>query len=148
MWGVVYVSIASTAGASACFLIARFFARGAVSRWLAGKEKFQRLDRLSETHGAAIVAVTRLVPLFPFNLLNYGFGLTRVRFGTYVFFSWLCMLPGTILYVVGADAVVRTVREGRVPWVLVGVVALVVVVLVKVVRRAGRRIAAEEGAGR
>ena len=143
-WGVVYVSIAATTGASACFLISRHFARGAVARWLSGKEKFQRLDRLTETHGAVIVAITRLVPLFPFNLLNYGFGLTRVRFWTYVFISWLCMIPGTVLYVVGTDAVVTAVREGRVPWVLVGVVALVAVALALVVRQAGRRISADQ----
>jgi uncharacterized membrane protein YdjX (TVP38/TMEM64 family) len=145
--GVVYVSIASTTGASLCFLIARYFARDAVARWLAGKEKFQRLDRLSETHGALIVAIARLVPLFPFNLINYGFGLTRVRFWTYVLVSWVCMLPGTVVFVVGADAVTTAVREGRVPWVLVGVVALVAVLLTVIIGRARRRLAAEEAKG-
>jgi uncharacterized membrane protein YdjX (TVP38/TMEM64 family) len=142
--GVVYVSIASTTGASLCFLIARFFARDAVSHWLRGKEKFERLDRLTETHGAIIVAITRLVPLFPFNLLNYGFGLTRVRFWTYVLFSWLCMIPGTVLFVVGADAVVTAVREGRVPWALVAVIGVVVVILAALVRQARRKISESE----
>ncbi len=142
--GVICVSIASTVGASLCFLIARFFARDAVARWLSGNDKFRRLDRLTETHGAMIVAITRLVPLFPFNIINYGFGLTRVRFWTYVFFSWVCMMPGTIVYVVGADAITKALREGRVPWVLVGVLAVVVVALVLIVRSARRRLAEEE----
>jgi uncharacterized membrane protein YdjX (TVP38/TMEM64 family) len=142
--GVICVSIASTVGASLCFLIARFFARDAVARWLSGKEKFQRLDRLTETHGAMIVAIARLVPLFPFNIINYGFGLTRVRFWTYVLVSWVCMMPGTIVYVVGADAIVTAVREGRVPWALVGVLAVVIVALVFIVRSARRRLAQEE----
>ncbi len=144
--GVICVSIASTVGASLCFLIARFFARDAVARWLAGKEKFQRLDRLTETHGAMIVAIARLVPLFPFNIINYGFGLTRVRFWTYALVSWVCMLPGTIVYVVGADAITKAVKEGRVPWVLVGVLAVVIVALALIVRSARRRLAAEEAA--
>jgi uncharacterized membrane protein YdjX (TVP38/TMEM64 family) len=65
-----------------------------------------------------------LVPLFPFNLLNYGFGLTKVRFGTYVFWSWICMLPGTVLYVVGADAISTAMTEGGVPWVLLTALVL------------------------
>jgi uncharacterized membrane protein YdjX (TVP38/TMEM64 family) len=67
---------------------------------------------MTERHGAIIVAITRLVPIFPFNLLNYGFGLTRVRFGTYLLWSFLCMLPGIALYVVGADALTRGLAEG------------------------------------
>ncbi len=138
--GVICVSIASTLGASLCFLIARYFARDAVARWLTSKEKFRRLDELTERHGAIIVALTRLVPLFPFNLLNYGLGLTRVRFWTYVFWSWLCMLPGTVLYVVGSDAVVKGISEGRVPWVLIAVLVVVIAGLTILIRTARRRL--------
>lgn len=84
------------------------------------------------------VALTRLVPLFPFNLLNYGLGLTRVRLGTYIFWSWLCMLPGTLLYVVGTDAVISGLRKGRIPWALIGVFVSAVVlvgVLVRIARK-------------
>lgn len=142
--GVVVVSIASILGASLAFLIGRYFAREAVVSWLSGNEKFLRLDRLTEDHGAIIVALTRLVPIFPFNLLNYGFGLTRVPFGTYFFWSWLCMLPGTVLYVVGADAVAKGLSEGRIPWGLVAAVAAVGVVLVVLVRRARKKLAEKE----
>jgi len=142
--GVALVSVASTLGAALAFLVSRYFARGAVERWLQSSEQFCRLDALTEAHGAVMVAITRLVPLFPFNLLNYGFGLTRVRFGTYVLWSWLCMLPGTVLYVVGADALTRALREGRVPWALVAVVAGVAGVLSVLVRRARRRLDAPQ----
>lgn len=136
--GVIVVSIASTLGASLAFLASRYFAREAMSRWLAGKEKFRRLDEMTERHGAMIVAIVRLVPIFPFSLLNYGFGLTRVRFWTYVFWSWLCMLPGTILYVVGADALTKGLQDGRVPWPLVGAGGLAAVILALLVRHARR----------
>jgi uncharacterized membrane protein YdjX (TVP38/TMEM64 family) len=120
--GVILVSIASTLGASLAFLIARYFAREAVARWLSGNEKFKRLDEMTERHGAIIVAIVRLIPLFPFDLLNYGFGLTRVPFRTYAFWSWLCMLPGTVLYIVGADAATKAITTGGIPWLLIIVV--------------------------
>lgn len=136
--GVVVVSIGATLGASAPFLIARYFARESVAGWLSKSERFRSLDRLTEEQGAIIVALTRLVPLFPYSLLNYAFGLTRVRFWTYVFWSWLCMLPATVLYVAGADAITRGISEGRAPWPLiagVGAVAVLLAVLVAYARR-------------
>ena len=84
------------------------------------------------------------MPIFPFNLLNYGFGLTRVRFWTYVFWSWLCMLPGTVLYVVGADAFTKGIAEGRVPWALVGTLVAAAVILTLLVRHARRKLQAKE----
>jgi uncharacterized membrane protein YdjX (TVP38/TMEM64 family) len=137
-------SLGATVGASLAFLISRYFARDAIVRWLSDKEKFRRLDRLTEQHGAIIVALTRLVPLFPFNLLNYGFGLTRVRFWTYVFWSWLCMLPGTILYVVGADAIAKAIAQGRVPWTLVAILVAAAIALALLVRFARRKLQAKE----
>lgn len=128
--GVITVIFAATLGASLAFLVSRYFARGSIERWLEGSDKFRRLDDLTERHGDIMVAITRLVPIFPFNLLNYGFGLTKVAFRTYVIWSFVCMLPGTILYVVGSAAVAEALREGRVPWVLVAVVALILGIIV------------------
>lgn len=138
MLGVVLVSIGSTLGAASAFLIARYFARESVAQWLQGNPKFKKLDALSESRGAIIVAITRLVPIFPFNLLNYGFGLTRIPFRTYFFWSWLCMIPGITLFVVGTDVLVRGTTEGRVPWELILVflfTALMIFLLVHSARR-------------
>lgn len=142
--GVIVVSIASTLGASLSFLVGRYFARDAVAGWLSDKEKFRRLDQLTEERGAVMVALTRLVPIFPFNLLNYGFGLTRVPFWTYVLWSWLCMLPGTVLYVVGADVVTKAVVQGKVPWALVGALVGAGVILAILVRQARRKLQERE----
>lgn len=144
MLGAVVVSTAATLGASLSFVIARYFARDAIARWLSTNERFRRLDQLTEQNGAMIVALTRLVPLFPFNFLNYGFGLTRVSFGTYVFWSWLCMLPGTLLYVVGADAVTRGITRGEVPWLLMGAMGGAGVLLALLVRYARGTLQNEE----
>jgi uncharacterized membrane protein YdjX (TVP38/TMEM64 family) len=140
--GIIVVSAAATLGASLSFLVARYFARDATASWLTRKETFRKLDQLTEERGAVIVALTRLVPIFPFNLLNYGFGLTRVPFWTYVFWSWLCMLPGTVLYVVGADAVTKAIYEGRVPWTLIFAVILSALFLAVVARMARARLRA------
>jgi uncharacterized membrane protein YdjX (TVP38/TMEM64 family) len=138
--GIVVVSIGATLGASLAFLAARYFARDAVVTRFSNNETLQRLNQMIEQRGAVIVALTRLIPLFPFNLLNYGFGLTRVRFGTYVFWSWLCMLPGIIVFVAGTDAAVEFVMSGRVPWPVLAALAGSVVMLVVLVRFAQRRI--------
>ena len=94
--------------------------------------------------GAIIVALTRLVPLFPFNLLNYAFGLTRVPFWTYVFWTWLCIIPGTVLYVVGAGALFKGLEEGRVPWGLVLTFVGALIFLAILVRLARQRLRAKE----
>ncbi len=143
--GVVAVSIASTIGASLAFLISRHIARDSVARRFEANARFQSLDRLTKDHGAIVVAITRLVPLFPFNLLNYGFGLTKVPFWTYVFWSWLCMLPGTVLYVVGSDAVTTAIAQKKVPWPLVIVVVLALALILALVRKARKKLKEKEG---
>jgi uncharacterized membrane protein YdjX (TVP38/TMEM64 family) len=142
--GVILVSIGSTLGASLAFLIARYLARDAVYRRLSENDKFRRLDRLTEQHGAVIVAITRLVPLFPFNLLNYGYGLTRIPFWTYAFWSWLCMLPGTIVYLVGTDALVTAATTGDVPWFIVGVFVVALAGVILAVRIASGKLKDKE----
>jgi uncharacterized membrane protein YdjX (TVP38/TMEM64 family) len=140
--GLAAVSAGSILGASAAFAVARWVARERIAARVGGVGAtdgsgglFTRLDRLVETHGWIVVAITRLVPIFPFNLLNYAFGLTRIRFATYVWASWLFMLPGTALYVLGGDALLKGLSGGRLsPGLIAGLAAALVVVVV-----AGRR---------
>ena len=138
--GVITVIFAATLGAGLAFLVSRFVARNSIEKWLEGSDKFKKLDELTEKHGDIMVAITRLVPLFPFNLLNYGFGLTKVPFRTYVTWSFVCMLPGTILYVVGSAAVAQALREGKVPWILVVVVAMILGIIVVLGRQARKKL--------
>jgi uncharacterized membrane protein YdjX (TVP38/TMEM64 family) len=137
--GVIIISVSSTIGASICFLIARYFARDTVARWLSKNKTMKRLDELTEEQGMMIVGLTRLIPLFPFTLLNYGFGLTKVSFRTYVFWSWLCMLPGTIIVVVGTDALTQGLTQGRIPLELVGVLVITIISLALIVWYSRRR---------
>ena len=97
--GFLVISFASTVGASCAFLIGRFFVRDWVEGRLAGMPRFSALDRAVGERGWLIVGLTRLSPIFPFNLLNYALGVTRVPFWQYVLASWIGMMPGTVLYV-------------------------------------------------
>jgi uncharacterized membrane protein YdjX (TVP38/TMEM64 family) len=97
--GSILVSIASTLGATAAFLIGRYAARDWVARKISGNAKFSAIDKAVGREGWKIVGLTRLSPVFPFNLLNYAYGLTNVRLRDYVLASWVGMMPGTIMYV-------------------------------------------------
>ena len=103
-WGTVYVAIAATTGACLSFLIARYAARAAVARWMAGYPALERMDRAVARHGFRIVMITRLVPIFPFNLQNYAYGLTSIGFGSYAVTSFFCMLPATLAFTAAAGA--------------------------------------------
>ena len=97
-WGTITVSVGSTLGASAAFLVGRFLARD----WVGARVARNPLPSHRPCRGRERLpgrVPTRLSPIFPFNLLNYGYGLTRVRFRDYFFASWLGMLPATVLYV-------------------------------------------------
>ena len=86
----------ATIGATIAFLIARYLASDWVSRKASGWLK--QLIEGVETEGWRFVAFVRLVPIFPFNILNYALGLTRIRLFHYVITSYICMLPGAIAY--------------------------------------------------
>lgn len=97
--GTAVVSVASTLGASAAFLVGRYLARPAVERRIASNRKFSAVDAAIAAKGPRIVLLLRLSPLFPFTLLNYALSLTSIEFGPYVLSSWAGMLPGTVAYV-------------------------------------------------
>jgi uncharacterized membrane protein YdjX (TVP38/TMEM64 family) len=103
--GTVAVSIGSTLGATAAFLVGRTWARRLIEERLGNSPTFAALDRAVAGDGFKIVLLTRLSPLIPFNLLNYAYGLTRVSLRDYVLASWLGMLPATVVYVYVGSAV-------------------------------------------
>src|SRR5258707_10890153 len=97
--GTVIVSIAATVGAALAFLIARYLARDQIEHRVAHNPRFKRIDRAIGERGAQLVFLLRLSPLIPFNLSNYFYGLTALKFWPYVLASWIGMLPATLLYV-------------------------------------------------
>lgn len=96
--GSLYVFMGATIGATLAFLVGRYLARGWISQKIAGNQKFSAIDRAVGQEGFKIVLLTRLSPVFPFNLLNYSLGVTGVSLKDYVLAS-VGMIPGTIMYV-------------------------------------------------
>jgi uncharacterized membrane protein YdjX (TVP38/TMEM64 family) len=151
--GTVLVLAGATLGASAAFLVSRYLARDAVERRLAGNARFAAIDRAVGEQGRKIVLLLRLSPVFPFNLLNYALGLTRVRFADFVAAS-VGMLPGTLLYVyygkVAGD-VARLAGGAGVPrgpgyYAVLGLGLAATVLVTTIVTRTARR-ALEEATG-
>jgi uncharacterized membrane protein YdjX (TVP38/TMEM64 family) len=97
--GIVIVWISAICGATAAFLVGRYLVRDWVARTIAKNPKLQALDATVTREGGKIVALMRLSPVIPFNLLNYAFGATRVGLRDYVLASAVGMLPGTAMYV-------------------------------------------------
>jgi uncharacterized membrane protein YdjX (TVP38/TMEM64 family) len=128
-WGTAYVIVAATTGACLAFLIARYAARAAVARWMAGYPALERMDRAVARHGFRIVMITRLVPVFPFNLQNYAYGLTSIGFAAYAVTSFLCMLPGTLAFTAAAGAVVAGAWDARRTLLLLALAGVLLVAL-------------------
>jgi uncharacterized membrane protein YdjX (TVP38/TMEM64 family) len=143
VWASIYVSIASTLGATAAFLVGRYLARGWVAKKIEGNETFAAIDRAVAEEGWKIVGLTRLSPVFPFTLLNYEFGLTRVKLRDYVIASWIGMMPGTVMYVyLGSLAhAAGTGGPQRTPaqWALYGVGLMATIVVTVIITRIARR---------
>jgi uncharacterized membrane protein YdjX (TVP38/TMEM64 family) len=141
LWkGFVAVSAGATFGASLAFLVARFIARDKVEAIAQRNDKFRKIDKAIGRQGAKLIFLLRLSPVIPFNLSNYFYGLTSVKFWPYVLASWIGMMPGTLLYVyigtagkaaVSAAAGGETIKHGWQYWTFlsVGLAATIVVTI-------------------
>ena len=97
--GILLVSPASVLGASGAFIFGRYLFRSAIADRIQKNPKFAAVDRAIGKQGFKIVLLLRLSPLFPFTLLNYALGLTRISLWHYIASSFIGMLPGTFLYI-------------------------------------------------
>jgi uncharacterized membrane protein YdjX (TVP38/TMEM64 family) len=127
-WGIVYTITSATMGACLAFLVSRYIARGWIEEKLRSP-RWKQLDRGVEQHGWKIVIFTRLVPLFPFNLLNYAFGLTRIRFLHYALATFAGMLPGCIAFIVFSSSLLDVLKGRISPAFVAGVVLILFVSL-------------------
>ncbi|MEG3988791.1 TVP38/TMEM64 family protein [Microcoleus sp. S28C3] len=134
--GSVCVSIGSVLGATCAFLTGRYLTRDWVSKQIEGNQKFKAIDAAVASEGWKIVLLTRLSPIFPFNLLNYAFGVTQVSLKDYFFASWIGMIPGTVMYVyIGslAGSLAALGSQGRsrtsAEWTLYGIGLLATIAL-------------------
>jgi uncharacterized membrane protein YdjX (TVP38/TMEM64 family) len=152
--GTIAVSLGSTAGATCAFLLGRTLAREWVEARVARNAKFQAIDRAIEKQGFKIVLLLRLSPVFPFFMLNYALGITKVRFRDYVLASWIGMFPGTVMYVYlgsllgNVAALLDPSKSGgrqKTPqeWAMFGVGLLATIVVAVFVARVAKKAIAE-----
>jgi len=143
LWGTVYALVGATLGAAVAFLAARTVGRDWTEEKLSGPLK--RMKQGVEKGGWEFVAFMRLVPVVPFNLLNYALGLTRIRLVPYALASFVFMAPSTAVYVyagwAGGEALAGKGTVSETMWpVLVALVALgCLAALPRVVVRLSRR---------
>jgi uncharacterized membrane protein YdjX (TVP38/TMEM64 family) len=146
--GSALVSVGATLGATAAFLVGRYFARDWVAKKIAGNAGFAAIDRAVAAEGWKIVGLTRLSPAFPFSLLNYAFGLTRVSLRDYVLASWIGMMPGTVMYVYLGSLARAAGERQRTPgeWALYGLGLAATIAVTVIVTRIARRALAKRTA--
>ncbi|MCY6355772.1 TVP38/TMEM64 family protein [Clostridium sp. ZS2-4] len=126
--GVIWAVTGATLGASAAFLIARYSARSMVEGWIEGNEQIKKIDRGVKKQGWRMLIITRLIPVFPFNLQNFAYGLTEIKFRTYVFVSFICMIPGAIAFTFMSGAIVSGEGIGK-TLVYLGIGAIFLVII-------------------
>lgn len=134
--GTFYNLTGATLGATGAFLVSRYLASGWVRRRLGPRT--EQIIAGVEREDWRFVAFVRLVPLVPFNLLNYALGLTRIRVSRYVLASYLAMLPGTLAYTYLGYAG-RTALSGHADWIRIGLITLALLACVAFLPRILRK---------
>jgi uncharacterized membrane protein YdjX (TVP38/TMEM64 family) len=145
-WAIPVVLVAATAGASLAFLIARHLARDMVARLIEERPNLKAVDKAVDEETWKVVVLLRLSPAVPFNLQNYAFGLTSVRFWPYVAATFAGIIPGTVLYVflgmIGRAAATNG-AGGLLRWLLFGAgLAATLAVAVILTRKAKEKLRA------
>jgi uncharacterized membrane protein YdjX (TVP38/TMEM64 family) len=138
--GSILVSIGATLGASAAFLVGRYLARDWVRRKLGHRPAFIAIDKAVAEEGWKIVFLTRLTPVFPFFLMNYAYGLTRVPLRHYFLATWIGILPGSVLFVyIGYLA--KAGAEGASPmrWVTRGFILVTAIIAMAFLAKIAKR---------
>ena len=141
----VAVSISSlTIGGAACFLISRYGGRDYMQKRFGHLSIFKKLNRLSEKHPIKIVAISRLVPIFPIPLLSYIWGLTKVPFWPYCILSMLCPIPETIFLTTGGHILKTTITAGSLDLKNIAILAGAGIFMVLMVLKAGKMLAEDD----
>ena len=127
--GTICCSLATTIGAVLAFIAGRFFLKDSIGPVVA-KNRILKKWLFDDTgcNELFVLMITRLVPVFPFNLQNFAYGITDIRFSTYAIGSLIFMLPGTAMYTVGTAGLAD--KENRLLYIGIAVVLAVVVTII------------------
>jgi len=140
--GTIYTTIGANIGANAAFAVARLLGRDGI-RSLVGS-RLDALDRATANHGFRGLLTLRLIPVVPFNALNFGSGLTSIRWPAYAAATAIGIFPGTVVYTMFADALLagsqEASREALLRVLLSGVLLILLTFLPSIARKVGIRI--------
>jgi uncharacterized membrane protein YdjX (TVP38/TMEM64 family) len=127
-WGTLFCLIATTLGAIIAFMVGRFFLKDSIKPMV---EKNALLKKLlfdeADKSDIVLLAITRLVPLFPYNIQNFAYGITDISLLHYSLYTFVFMIPGVALYTIGTAGF--TSEENRWLYFGIAVVLLVIVML-------------------
>ena len=124
VFGTLWAVIGATIGATLAFLVGRYAARGLVEGWTANNERVKRLDEGVERQGWRMLLITRLVPVFPFNLQNYAYGITKIGLGTYVLLTAVCIIPGAAVYTFAGGSLASAQQDLTRTFIYLGIAAV------------------------
>ncbi len=134
VWGVIFSITGATMGACLPFFLSRYLFQDAVKARVP-EERWNWLQDKVSQHGWKAVAFTRLIPVFPFNLLNYLFGLTPIAFFQYLWSTFVFMLPACIAFVAFGSSLSELIMRGNIRGVIIGIVIAAVAFLIPVLLR-------------
>lgn len=95
LWGAILLMTAAMIGTSCTFFISRFFGRGLVEKMMKGK--FKQLDEKLERNGFMTILFFRVIPIVPYEVLNYFCGLSKIKFRDYFWATFLGLIPGVVI---------------------------------------------------
>jgi uncharacterized membrane protein YdjX (TVP38/TMEM64 family) len=131
IWGALLACTGATLGAALAFLAARYAARGLVAGWMESNPRLKKIDDGVNEQGWRMLMITRLVPVFPYNVQNFVYGLTKIGLLQFILVSWITMLPGAVAFTFMAGSIASGQGMGNTLLYLgIGAVVFVIISLI------------------
>lgn len=139
VWGAIYLMIAAILGTSATFMISRYFGRSLIEKMLRGK--FKDLDERLAKNGFITILFFRVIPLIPYEILNYASGLSHIKFKDYFFATFLGLIPGVIVsaFFGGSLGEIKTIKDIFAPKFLIAIGLIVLILAVPAIYQATKK---------
>ncbi len=126
--GFILAGIGTILASSLLFVIPRYVIRSSVENWINENDKIKKIDRGVKKHGWRMVVITRTVPFFPFNLQNFAYGLTDIRYSTYIIITGVCMIPCNIIYTFFGYSILNGQMNVKKIFMYIGIVSIIFVI--------------------
>ena len=129
VWGTIWSSLGTTLGAMASFIVSRYLARDMVKKKFGSNQHFKRIEHGFNQYGKKMLIISRIVPVVPFSVQNYLYGLTSIKLRDYILITWFCMLPSTVVYCFAAGSIVEGTTNIESTLLYLGIAGMVFVLI-------------------